>query len=117
MTTPLNCWLHRHSIGQSEIATTLGVSVSTVSRICNGKQRLSMNRACQLHQHYGIPFEAMMQAENEKTKPLDTWHPSTRLDAVKYRCQSECKEKVNYVYEFVEKETYQPPYQAQHCAH
>lgn len=54
--TQMNEWFRKRAVGQAEVARTLDVSVSTVSRILSGKQPLSMDRALSLHEQYGIPL-------------------------------------------------------------
>ena len=46
-----------------QVAATLNVSVSTVSRIVNYKRDLSMRRAMILHTEYGIPFDVMYPSQ------------------------------------------------------
>ena len=41
----MNDWFKERGIGQEQVAATLNVSVSTVSRIVNYKRDLSMRRA------------------------------------------------------------------------
>lgn len=55
----MNDWFKERGIGQEQVAATLNVSVSTVSRIVNYKRDLSMRRAMILHTEYGIPFDVM----------------------------------------------------------
>ena len=45
----MNDWFKERGIGQEQVAATLNVSVSTVSRIVNYKRDLSMRRAMILH--------------------------------------------------------------------
>lgn len=63
MCTSMNDWLKQHGIGQEQVADTLNVSVSTVSRIVNYKRDLSMKRAVVLHDEYGIPFDVMYPSQ------------------------------------------------------
>lgn len=49
----MNDWFKERGIGQEQVAATLNVSVSTVSRIVNYKRDLSMRRAMILHTEFG----------------------------------------------------------------
>ena len=59
----MNDWFKERGIGQEQVAATLNVSVSTVSRIVNYKRDLSMRRAMILHTEYGIPFDVMYPSQ------------------------------------------------------
>lgn len=59
----MNDWFKERGIGQEQVAATLNVSVSTVSRIVNYKRELSMRRAMILHTEYGIPFDVMYPSQ------------------------------------------------------
>lgn len=62
----MNDWFKAHGIGQEQVADTLNVSVSTVSRIVNYKRDLSMKRAMILHAEYGIPFDVMYPSQSSE---------------------------------------------------
>ena len=59
----MNDWFKERGIGQEQVAATLNVSVSTVSRIVNYKRDLSMRRAMILHTEYWIPFDVMYPSQ------------------------------------------------------
>ena len=70
MCTPMNDWLKAHGIGQEQVADTLKVSGSTVSRIVNYKTNLNMRRAMILHAEYGIPFDVMYPSQLSEEVPV-----------------------------------------------
>ena len=68
----MNDWFKERGIGQEQVAATLNVSVSTVSRIVNYKRDLSMRRAMILHTEYGIPFDVMYPSQLSEGEGVET---------------------------------------------
>ena len=77
----MNDWFKERGIGQEQVAATLNVSVSTVSRIVNYKRDLSMRRAMILHTEYGIPFDVMYPSQlrwiHNVKRPVSIWSIET----------------------------------------
>jgi len=55
--------LKKHSANQTDVADQLGVAVSTVSRWYSGQQRISIEKAIQLEDAFGINAEKLLIAQ------------------------------------------------------
>lgn len=55
----LKDWFRSRGIGQAEIASFLGISISGVSRMLNGNRNIPYRRAFLLNQHFGIPLSVI----------------------------------------------------------
>jgi len=55
--------LKKHGASQTDIADQLGVAVSTVSRWYSGQQRISIEKAIELEDAFGINAEKLLIAQ------------------------------------------------------
>ena len=84
----LRAELEARGILQKDFAKSIGVPVSTLSEVINGRRNINVDLGIKLEDSLGIPFDTWMalqyryhyvlrrQREREE-KPLTTWHGST----------------------------------------
>lgn len=61
-------WFETRHIEQTTVATVLGCSPSTASRLFNGVRHLTLPEAKKLHDHFGIPYEVMASSPMPQAK-------------------------------------------------